>query len=273
MNSTAQPPERPPVRAISTRDALRSGATPQELSGGAYAQPHRGVQVAGSVTRPIDIAKAFLPRMRAWHAFGDVTAALFCPPTEAVRSGCDRPRRCPREEHPPRHLADDRPLRGAAHASRAHLGALGPDTLRPRARRRRGRARDDLRHLSRGSTTGQRCAAPRCPHRGFCARNHPRARHAPVDLGRNVGARGRPLAPDSSTRDEDPIRRVGTCRRYSAGAVSSGAGVASGGSEEIASWTAAWMAGISGLPWSKFGGTTSNRTLLPLRDFRSRSPT
>lgn len=134
----------------------------------------------------------------------------------------------------------------------------------------------------RGPMTGQRCAAPRCPHRGSCARNHPRARHDPVDLGPTlarracvprVGARGRPLAPDSSTRDEEPIRRVGTCRRYSAGAVSSGAGVASGGSEAIASWTAAWMAGISGLPWSKFGGTTSNRTLLPLRDFRSRSPT
>lgn len=77
MNSERSTPAGPSARAITTRDALRSGATPQELYGGAFTQPHRGVQIAGSISAPIEIARAFLPRMRAWHAFSDVTAALF----------------------------------------------------------------------------------------------------------------------------------------------------------------------------------------------------
>ncbi|PPF36503.1 DUF559 domain-containing protein [Pseudoclavibacter sp. AY1H1] len=66
-----------PARAFSTRQAQLEGISARELYGGDYGRPHRGVFTTHPVETPVDYARAFAPRMRDWHALGDLTAARF----------------------------------------------------------------------------------------------------------------------------------------------------------------------------------------------------
>lgn len=64
-------------RAFSRREAQLEGITARELYGGDYGRPHRGVFTTYPVESPMEYARAFSPRMREWHALGDITAARF----------------------------------------------------------------------------------------------------------------------------------------------------------------------------------------------------
>lgn len=66
-----------PARAFSTRQGQLEGISTRELYGGDYGRPHRGVFTTHPVDTPVDYARAFTPRMRDWHALGDLTAARF----------------------------------------------------------------------------------------------------------------------------------------------------------------------------------------------------
>lgn len=63
------------MRAFSTREGQLEGISARELYGGDYGRPHRGVFTTQPVESPVDYARAFTPRMRECHAFGDITAA------------------------------------------------------------------------------------------------------------------------------------------------------------------------------------------------------
>ncbi|PPG27023.1 hypothetical protein [Pseudoclavibacter sp. RFBB5] len=57
------------------RDGLRAGLTRQELNGPEFSKPHRGVRVRGAVRSPLEIARAFVPRIKDRCVLGGLTAA------------------------------------------------------------------------------------------------------------------------------------------------------------------------------------------------------
>ncbi|MGO2749333.1 MAG: endonuclease domain-containing protein [Pseudoclavibacter sp.] len=63
--------------AFTTGEGLRAGLSAREVFGSSYARPHHGIRTLEDPLTPEEMATAYLPRMRAWQAFGDTTAAIF----------------------------------------------------------------------------------------------------------------------------------------------------------------------------------------------------
>ncbi|VXB53780.1 conserved hypothetical protein [Pseudoclavibacter sp. 8L] len=73
--SAPLPPEQ--GHAFTTGAGLRSGLSRREVFGSSLARPHHGIRATAEPATPEELARAYLPRMREWQAFGDVTAGLF----------------------------------------------------------------------------------------------------------------------------------------------------------------------------------------------------
>lgn len=77
MTTDAQPPPGAAGSAFTTGEGLNAGLSSREIFGSAYARPHYGIRTVDQPATPEELARAYLPRMRAWQAFGDTTAAVF----------------------------------------------------------------------------------------------------------------------------------------------------------------------------------------------------
>lgn len=60
---------------FSVGDGLRAGLTHGQLNSAEFTSPHRGVRMRGVATTPLEIARAFVPRLNEASVLGGVTAA------------------------------------------------------------------------------------------------------------------------------------------------------------------------------------------------------
>lgn len=75
MSGPENPPQGTGTGAFSVEDGRRAGLTASQLNSAEFTSPHRGVRMRGIATTPLEIAHAFVPRLRERSVLGGVTAA------------------------------------------------------------------------------------------------------------------------------------------------------------------------------------------------------